>query len=203
MMFVLSTIQCDQNERPTLWIRFNPNGFTVDGTKVTVPKKNKYKRFLAILNEDTIPNGTEILYIHTQWSTGHLSRRDVRPECQEPTTPANGLLKYTEFTFSTVFIHSQRHELYSFTKTLKIFIHKYTLTNTLTKTYCINTNKYILYIRIHKDMLYINSQRHIIYTFTKTYYICSLLLSRVYLPYTIIFRVETECVSKIENITNV
>ena len=70
MMFVLSAIQCDQNERPTLWIRFNPNAFTVDGTKVTVPKKKKYKRLLAFLTEDTIPNGTEILYMYYDTSNG-------------------------------------------------------------------------------------------------------------------------------------
>ena len=64
MMFVLSAIQCDQNERPTLWIRFNPNAFTVDGVRVNVPKKNTYQRLLDILNEDTIPNGTEILYMY-------------------------------------------------------------------------------------------------------------------------------------------
>jgi hypothetical protein len=64
MMFVMSAIHCDQNERPTLWIRFNPNAFAVDGRKVTVSKKKKYERLLAILTEDAVPNGTEILYMY-------------------------------------------------------------------------------------------------------------------------------------------
>ena len=42
MTYVQAAIALDKNTRPTLWIRFNPNAFQIDGKTVRVSRQRRY-----------------------------------------------------------------------------------------------------------------------------------------------------------------
>ena len=62
MMNVMGAIACDQNVRPTTWIRFNPNGFTADGVTCRVPLETKYRALLAAMTHVPLHHA-QILYM--------------------------------------------------------------------------------------------------------------------------------------------
>ena len=64
MCFVMSAITCDENVRPTLWNRFNPNGFKVDSVSQRVSRKRKHERLLALIQDTDHFEGTRIVYMY-------------------------------------------------------------------------------------------------------------------------------------------
>ena len=50
--------------RPTLWLRFNPNAYRVDGIRLHVPKKVRYARLLHVLQNYVPSKTTEIMYMY-------------------------------------------------------------------------------------------------------------------------------------------
>lgn len=67
MMYVMSAISLDDNDRPTFWIRFNPNAFKVDGKTKRVPKKIRYTRLIDLIR------GTDVgvVYMYYDVSGGN------------------------------------------------------------------------------------------------------------------------------------
>ena len=63
MMHVMGAIACDANVRPTLWIRFNPHGFTVDGVPCRVARLKKYRALLDVLTDPTPQTGMRIRHM--------------------------------------------------------------------------------------------------------------------------------------------
>jgi hypothetical protein len=63
MMHVMGAIACDTNVRPTLWIRFNPHGFTVDGVPCRVARLKKYRALLDVLTDPTPQTGMRIRHM--------------------------------------------------------------------------------------------------------------------------------------------
>ena len=64
MLHVMAAIACSRNDRPTVWIRFNPDVFKVDGQTVKIPKKRKYQQLLSVLQDTTEFSGIRILYMY-------------------------------------------------------------------------------------------------------------------------------------------
>lgn len=60
----MSTIACDQNVRPTLWIRLNPNGFKVDNVSRRLSRQHKNTRLLSMIQDTTALDGTRIVYMY-------------------------------------------------------------------------------------------------------------------------------------------
>jgi hypothetical protein len=50
MTNVMGAITCGENHRPTVWIRYNPNGFCVDGKKKRFSKHHREAMLLEMLN---------------------------------------------------------------------------------------------------------------------------------------------------------
>jgi hypothetical protein len=80
MCFVMSAIACDQNVRPTVWIRFNPNGFTVDGVGQRVSRKRKNDRLLALIQDTVVFEGTRLIYMYYDYDT----QKGLPTICQDP-----------------------------------------------------------------------------------------------------------------------
>ncbi len=51
MTDVMSALACEGNERPTMWIRFNPDAYTVDGVPVRTRRKDRLKSLCALLRD--------------------------------------------------------------------------------------------------------------------------------------------------------
>lgn len=64
MSYVMAAIACAQNVRNTLWIRFNPNAYTVDGVTVHVRKKQRYAQLLQVLDTYVPCRPMEVLYMY-------------------------------------------------------------------------------------------------------------------------------------------
>ena len=60
MLDVVAALVCEDNTRPTLWLRFNPNAYKVDGVRAYTSRKERYRRLLAIL---TAPSATASLVV--------------------------------------------------------------------------------------------------------------------------------------------
>ena len=70
MTYVMAAIACNDNTRPTLWIRFNPNAFSVDGQRVRVSKKRKLARLINVIENCELKNDTEVLYMYYDVENG-------------------------------------------------------------------------------------------------------------------------------------
>jgi hypothetical protein len=66
---VMAAVACDNNSRPTLWIRFNPNAFKVDGTTKRVPRHVRYAALLAAMRLP-VSRPTTILYMYYDTQQG-------------------------------------------------------------------------------------------------------------------------------------
>ena len=64
MTYVMAAIACTDNVRPTLWIRFNPNGYSVDGYPVRTRKKAKYAKLLSVIKDTKPLDGTQVIYMY-------------------------------------------------------------------------------------------------------------------------------------------
>jgi hypothetical protein len=64
MTHVMAAIACEDNTRPTLWIRFNPNAFSVDGERVRITKKKKLSTLVEMIKNHSMTKHTEIMYMY-------------------------------------------------------------------------------------------------------------------------------------------
>jgi hypothetical protein len=51
MLYVLSAIKCSQNDRPVLWIRFNPHAYSVDGVRQKTSRRDRYRALVETLRQ--------------------------------------------------------------------------------------------------------------------------------------------------------
>jgi hypothetical protein len=49
MTDVAAAVLADDNERSTVWLRFNPNAYTVGGYKARTPKKERYRQLIELI----------------------------------------------------------------------------------------------------------------------------------------------------------
>jgi hypothetical protein len=85
MTNVMAAVACDNNSRPTLWIRFNPNAFKVDGITKGVPRHERYAALLAAMRLSVF-RPTTILYMYYDTQQGEpviTSDIDFAP-CMKP-----------------------------------------------------------------------------------------------------------------------
>jgi hypothetical protein len=66
---VMSAVACDNNARPTLWVRFNPNAFKVDGTTKRVPRRERYAALIAAMRLP-VSRPLTILYMYYDMQQG-------------------------------------------------------------------------------------------------------------------------------------
>jgi len=64
MLDVVAALVCDDNTRPTLWLRFNPNAYKVDGVRVHTSKKERYRWLLEILTAPTHAPSLVVRYMY-------------------------------------------------------------------------------------------------------------------------------------------
>jgi hypothetical protein len=97
MMYVITAIMSGQNaQRPTEWIRFNPNAFTVDGVYNRVSKKSKLATLRRHLQQRTTSSGTWLTYMFYDVQCG------VPTICSDPSynTHVKSLIKQVVNTCS-------------------------------------------------------------------------------------------------------
>jgi len=70
MTYVMAAIACTDNVRPTLWIRFNPNGYSVDGYPMRTRKKAKYAKLLSVIKDTKPLDGTQVIYMYYDTERG-------------------------------------------------------------------------------------------------------------------------------------
>ena len=66
MAWVMEAIQAGQNNRPTLWIRFNPDSFKIDGENQKISKKNRFQQLCQEMLKErpNLKDGFKILYMY-------------------------------------------------------------------------------------------------------------------------------------------
>jgi very-short-patch-repair endonuclease len=71
MTYVMGAIARTKNVHPTLWIRFNPDGFKVDGKTTRVSRKARYAKLLSVIHETVaVFSGTRVLYMYYDVTSG-------------------------------------------------------------------------------------------------------------------------------------
>ena len=77
MLDVVAALVCEDNTRPTLWLRFNPNAYKVDGVRAYTSRKERYRRLLAILKAPatTASFGRAVLVQRTACGVSREARR--------------------------------------------------------------------------------------------------------------------------------
>ena len=66
MAWVMEAIQAGQNTRPTLWIRFNPDSFKINGQNQKIPKKERFHQLCQEICKErpNLKDGFRILYMY-------------------------------------------------------------------------------------------------------------------------------------------
>ena len=70
----MTAIRCETTQRPTLWIRFNPNAFFVDGKKMHCKKTDRYSKLVKLIETHKMDSvcSMNVVYMYYNTTNGYL-----------------------------------------------------------------------------------------------------------------------------------